>query len=351
MINVLLAGDVWLAPSLRNKTSEVGASLERIAQNVSYDVFICNLEAPIKSEQIRPHRRALLHTDHRLLDSLKVADKNVLTLANNHLSDFGSAGLLRTIDICKERGFLVVGAGADLDEARTPLVVEAEGCKFAIMSYADTVPYVGAIPATKSEPGIAPIDVDMIIEDIDNIRQNVDNIWIFLHWGREFIRYPMPMQRIVSRRLIESGVDMIIGHHPHVLLGCERIGHAYVYYSLGNFIFPDIPLQDQSILEWDKISRSSIVLQASFEHGCWSIHRNYVFLNPFGLPEPSADTEAVKKFEKLSRSITNERYSKRYTYYYLSERIRNIATKSTDLKKLLKDIRWRFSQQGSLRKA
>ena len=345
MITALLAGDAWLAPSLFNSIDQINVSLRQIVRNISYDIFICNLEAPCISEQIRPHRRALLYTEPSLLDSLKIADKNILTLANNHLSDFGREGLLRTIDDCKKRGFFCVGAGATLDEARKPVVIEVKGRKIAMMSYADTAPHVGAIPATKSEAGIAPLDVDMILEDIANAKYHVDDIWLFLHWGREFIRYPMPKQRQISRRLIEAGAGMIIGHHPHVLLGCEKIDHVYVYYSLGNFVFPDIPLRDQSTLKWNMICRESIVLNARFERGSWSIDREYLFLNNFGLPEPSANTEAVKTFEKLSRLISDKHYSKRYTYYYLSEKIRNLTTKSADVKKLLKDIRWRFYKE------
>ena len=339
----MLAGDVWLAPSLITKKREIELKLNNILQDTLLDIFICNLEAPFKSEQARHNRRALLHTETDLLDSLKIADINIFTLANNHQHDFGGDGLLRTIYGCKERGFFCVGAGANLDEARKPLIIEMKKRRIAIMSYADTAPYVGSISATKDEPGVAPLEVDLILEDIFEVKKGVDDIWIFLHWGKEYIRYPMPVQRQICGKLIKAGATMLVGHHPHVLVGHEIINNTGVYYSLGNFIFPDILLQDDCMLKWDKVSRSSMVLKASFENTMWKIDRHYLFLNKNGLPERDYRSKTLREYEKISVTLRNKNYDKMYLFYCIYEKIKRLFMRIVNMQKLWKDFLWRYT--------
>ncbi len=342
-MNIMLAGDVWLAPSLINKKSEIDLKLNEIVQDTVLDLFICNLEAPFKTEQGRHGRRALLHTESELLDSLKIADTNILILANNHQHDFGGDGLIRTIYGCKERGFLCVGAGSTLDKARKPLIIELENRRIAIMSYADTASHVGSISATKNKPGVAPLELDIILEDISEVKKVVEDIWIFLHWGKEFIRYPMPIQRQICETLIKAGVTMLVGHHPHVLVGHEKFINTDVHYSLGNFIFPDIPLQDNCVFTWDKTSRSSMILKVSLKNTIWKIDRHYLFLNKNGLPEVDVSNKPIKEYEKISATLRNENYDKIYLFYSKYERIKRLVMRFANIKKLWKDFLWRYN--------
>ena len=128
MINAIFGGDVWLAPSLMGKKKEIKSSLIGITCNQCTDIFVCNLEAPFLSAHHRSKRRALLQTEPDLLDSLKIADSNILVLANNHICDYGDSGLLKTIEGCCQEGFLVVGAGKNLVEARKPIIIQRSFC-------------------------------------------------------------------------------------------------------------------------------------------------------------------------------------------------------------------------------
>ena len=103
MINALMTGDVWLAPSLFCKRREIKNAFSEIVENRKLDLFICNLEAPFASEKLRGNRRTIINTEPSLLKFLKVADKNILILANNHLNDFGNDGFGKRTGSTKAR--------------------------------------------------------------------------------------------------------------------------------------------------------------------------------------------------------------------------------------------------------
>lgn len=345
MINAIFGGDVWLAPSLMGKKEEIKSSLIGITGNQYTDVFLCNLEAPFLSDHNRFKRRALLQTEPDLLNSLKIADSNILILANNHICDYGDSGLLKTIEGCCQEGFLVVGAGKNLVEARKPIIIQKKNRTIAIMAYSETATYVGALAAKKNKPGVAPLEIDIICKDITNIKNKVDDIWVFLHWGKEYVRYPMPMQKQIARVLIANGATMIIGHHPHVLVGHEKKNNCYIYYSLGNFIFPDVPLQDDIILKWNKISRASIIIRAVFDRDSWDFERIFLSLNSDGLPVLDNNTKAAEAFRKMSEKITTLDYARNYKFLFASERVRHFVSKLIDIRKLKKDIIWKINNK------
>ena len=90
-------------------------------------------------------------------------------------------------------------------------------------------------------PGVAFFSFDELQKTIREIREDVDIIILIIHWGLEHYDYPSPSQRELAVKMINIGVDIILGHHPHVLQGTEKINKGNVVYSLGNFIFDDVP--------------------------------------------------------------------------------------------------------------
>ena len=156
----------------------------------------------------------------------------------------------------------------------------------------------------------------------------------------------MEIQRKIARLLVGGGSTMLIGHHPHVIIGVEQIDNVNIYYSLGNFIFPNVELQDKTIFRWDKISRSSIVLKASFKSEFWSIDRKYLYLDKSGLPKLDKDDRALKRFDQLSKIFEYKDYSRIYNYYSKLETIRNISKRTIRINKLFKDILWYLKQKS-----
>jgi hypothetical protein len=93
--------------------------------------------------------------------------------------------------------------------------------------------------AQEDRPGIAFFNGDATIEQIKSVRQEVDLILLLMHWGLEEYAYPSPSQKQTADSLMDAGVDLIIGHHPHVLQGVRYENHQLVVFSLGNFLFDE----------------------------------------------------------------------------------------------------------------
>jgi poly-gamma-glutamate synthesis protein (capsule biosynthesis protein) len=210
----------------------------------------------------------------------------VCILANNHITDYGHDGVLETIHLVQENGFKVVGAGATLAKAREPAVLRFPERTIGILAYADTRYHVGSVAATAHNAGVAPLDPSMVTEDLRYLAAHVDDIWLFLHWGHEYLRYPEPEQRMLARAFSQAGASLIVGMHPHVMRGAEVLERTPVYYSLGNFVFPPIPLVDGYLKKWDHESNQGFVISGKLESQEWNWKAMPYLVSEAGQPQP-----------------------------------------------------------------
>jgi len=150
--------------------------------------------------------------------------------------DYGQEGLFNTIEALDKAAIHYVGAGKTSAQACEPKIIEIRGKKVALLGRSSVV--VNApIYATPDRPGAAFLDIKETLTSIQRCRELADYVVLLVHWGLEEYLYPTPSQRMLARQFMQSGVDVIIGHHPHVLQGMEYEGSSVVLYSLGNFIF------------------------------------------------------------------------------------------------------------------
>jgi len=172
----------------------------------------------------------------RFLDALKRAGIGVVTLANNHVYDYGDEGLFDTFLYLDSAGIRYVGAGRNAAEAHRPYTFARDSQSVSILGY-----YGGgeAPAATNSRAGVARRDLQLIKRDVGAIKEadSASYVVVVLHWGDEKAEEPSQGQRTFARALIDAGVDAVIGHHPHVLQGIERYRNGVIVYSLGNFVF------------------------------------------------------------------------------------------------------------------
>jgi poly-gamma-glutamate synthesis protein (capsule biosynthesis protein) len=163
-----------------------------------------------------------------------------VSLANNHIMDFGEEAFLKTIDILDEEGVRYFGAGTIEDNFSNPAIIDFYGKKIALFGYVckTTHPVLG----DKSSIGSANLELNEILKDIKSIRDRVDFIIVQPHWGVQEIPFPKYSDRNIAHTLIDNGVDLIIGHHAHVIQSFEKYNGKYIFYGLGNFIFPDIDI-------------------------------------------------------------------------------------------------------------
>jgi len=179
MVDAWIAGDCWLKPGI------APIDLRFISAGLSPSLLVVNLECAVPSGNPRSDRRSLLPLDPCRLRELAVANKTVCVMANNHVTDFGPESVLATLRAVTEGGLLALGAGATLEEARKPVVLDIAGRHIGLLAYADTRPHVGAMAASDRDPGVAPLDSKIVLEDVRRLARSVDDLWLFLHWGRE----------------------------------------------------------------------------------------------------------------------------------------------------------------------
>jgi poly-gamma-glutamate synthesis protein (capsule biosynthesis protein) len=190
------------------------------------DIVFGNLEAPISNYTDNNGFEAnFFRADPNVIEGLKNAHFNVLSVANNHIMEHGEKAFLSTVKSLKENNITSVGV------ANKTEILEIEGFKIAIMAYSFVDDFINNSLYNKIS------SERKILENIKNIRDSVDLIIVSLHWGYEYVPFPSPEQVEIGRKLIKGGANIILGGHSHVLQSYEIYKGKPIVYSLGNFIF------------------------------------------------------------------------------------------------------------------
>jgi len=200
------------------------------------DLAVGNLEAPIARHGDEfTDKRFRFRAAPQSAGALRRAGFSVLTLANNHMMDFGAGALretVRTLDGC---GIRHTGAGETLADARRPVFIRTEAGTVAFLAYSLTFPE--EFYAAADHAGTAPGYAGQVREDIVKAKASADYVVVSFHWGSEGASLPHAYQIRAAHAAIDAGADVVLGHHPHVLQGIERYRKGIIFYSLGNFAF------------------------------------------------------------------------------------------------------------------
>ncbi len=207
------------------------------------------------------------HEDRKIspdkVSALTYAGFDIMSFANNHHLDRGEKPFLETIDTVTRNNIQVVGAGKNIDEARKPVILECKGTKVGFLAYSSVLPpgyqagpdKSGCAPMRAStfyeqvdwQPGTPPKiitlankdDLAAMLDDIKKVRPLVDVLIMSIHWGVHIVPAVIAMyQKEVGYAAIDAGVDLILGHHAHILKGIEVYKGKVIFYSLGNFVMP-----------------------------------------------------------------------------------------------------------------
>lgn len=199
------------------------------------DISLCNLENPLSSRGKAPGNAITFRADSAFVEVLKWSGFDIYCLANNHILDCGPRALLDTRGILESNGLAAVGAGRNTDEAGAPLIVRRRGITFAFLAYV-RVPGFG-VPTADDRPRPAIADSAEIREGIARARVKADIVIVSFHWGVEYTPRPTAEQVNFAHLSIDSGADLVLGHHPHVIQSIEKYRGKFILYSLGNFVF------------------------------------------------------------------------------------------------------------------
>lgn len=177
--------------------------------------------------------------DPKRVKLLEVFGTDIVSLANNHVYDFGEEALLDTLDTLEEAGVPYVGAGRNLAEAEEIIYFVANGRKIAIAAATQierAAKYTRE--ATEDSAGVLKtLNPDKFVRVIEEANENSDVVIAFVHWGTEGDKYYGQDQENLAKAFINAGADVIIGGHTHCLQGAAFIDGVPVIYSLGNFWF------------------------------------------------------------------------------------------------------------------
>jgi len=247
-ITLNITGDLFLGRKLESIAIKDPISLfdEKVLDLFQKsDLNILNLESPLttagdidKIEKTGPNLKAAPET----IGVLKVLNTNLVTLANNHIYDYGDKGLSDTLELCKNHGIDTVGAGLNLDAAKQIFFKEFGAVSIAIVNIAENE----WCNANETRGGANPMEFIANTRSIIEAKKLADIVILIVHGGHEYYHFPSPRMVDQYRFYAESGASIIVGHHAHFISGYEIYNGAPIFYGLGNFLFDS----DTDSKEW-----------------------------------------------------------------------------------------------------
>ena len=202
----------------------------------SADLAMVNLEGPFTdcSEPFM-EKQYTLRVPPRMCQALVTAGIDAVTMANNHILDFGFPGLEETFKTLSANKISACGAGMTLPEAYQPTYLTIKGTKVAVLGY--SVVFPSEFWADKSHGGTAFPYQERVIEALQTAHTKADVVIVQVHWGEELRDTPKPYQTDLAHLLVDQGANVIFGHHAHIPLGIEIYKGVPIFYGLGNFAF------------------------------------------------------------------------------------------------------------------
>lgn len=163
---------------------------------------------------------------------------DLVTLANNHVYDFGYDAFMDTLTTLEEYNMPYIGAGRNIEEAKEPYYFIINGYKIGFVNATRAEKYILTPEAKEDSPGVfRTYDPTMFLETIKETKENSDYVIALIHWGKEDSHYLEDVQKETGKLYIENGADVLIGTHAHVLQGIEFYNGKPIVYNIGDFIF------------------------------------------------------------------------------------------------------------------
>lgn len=220
-----------------------------------------------------PGKAYTFRADPERVEVLGQLGVDAVTLANNHVYDYGEAALLDTFTVLEEAGVPYFGAGRTLEEAMQPLYLEVEGKTIALVAASRAEKNKMTPQATDTAPGILRCyDTGLFLQTIREASENADFCIAFVHWGTEYSYDLEQVQLDTGREYLDAGADVVIGAHSHCLQGMEYYDGKPIIYSLGNYWFNNKTL-DTMLLQLhfsgdDTQTRLEVQVVPAVQSGC-----------------------------------------------------------------------------------
>ena len=238
-IKMIVVGDIMLSRTVEQKMIEYDdykyPFLKTAEITNKADIVFGNLETTIIEGRVIKSNEMIFRTDPKAVEGLKLAGFNVLSIANNHIMNFGRSGLESTIKNLDENNISHIGAGIGKEEIYKPVIRDIKGTKFAFLGF--TYNSDQRCFSDGEIYGVANMEIEKMKEEVKKVRLENDIVIVSMHAGTEYKTSSSLFQESFARSAINAGANLVIGRHPHVVQNVEKYKEGYIFYSLGNFVF------------------------------------------------------------------------------------------------------------------
>ncbi|MBD3362799.1 CapA family protein [Candidatus Dojkabacteria bacterium] len=240
-VTILFAGDTMLARSIGDMIITGENPFKYVKDEfIKYDFVILNLECVV-SDRGAPFagKKFTFQAPVRAISTLELSGVDIVSLSNNHTMDYGNNAFLDMIQRLDNSEIRYFGGGRDRKAAFAPLIIQRNGISIALLAFNEPESWV--TKAGEDSAGTAWYQEDYLFDSITEAEDTADVTIVVTHWGTEYSREFSGDQQIKAQKMIDAGADLIVGAHPHVIQGFEVYEGKYIYYSLGNFAFDQMP--------------------------------------------------------------------------------------------------------------
>ncbi len=242
-ITLLFAGDVYFSDHVMNAYNQAGGIAGVLDEGIraeigAADIFMVNQEFPFTNRGTAAEdKQFTFRIPPEKVSMLTEMGVDIVTMANNHILDFGPEGITDSLAALDGAGIPHVGAGENLEQAKKLRILEVKGRKIGFLGVSRV--YMAASWAAGADhPGVfSTYDPTMALQEIRAAGAQCDYLVVYVHWGIERNTTPEDYQRSMGRQYIDAGADLVVGSHPHVLQEIEYYKDKPIAYSLGNFVF------------------------------------------------------------------------------------------------------------------
>lgn len=242
-ITITLAGDMMFDKYVGMRIKQYGGSsiFEDYAGYLkNSDIVIGNLETAL-SDRGTPveGKEYTFRSRPEVARLLKEHNFTAVSIANNHILDYGVPAFNDTLKHLKDAGIHYGGGGYNRAEAEAGIVIEKNNTKVGFIAFSGVIPSVDWY-AGKNRPGILgayKVHEAAVTQSIKKLKERCDLVVVSVHWGKEGAVDVRKQETEMAHKMVDAGADIVMGHHPHVVQGVELYNGKPIFYSLGNFIF------------------------------------------------------------------------------------------------------------------
>ena len=240
-VSLLFVGDIMIDRGVESKIHSAGKGnfifpFDRIKSILEEpDITFGNLEGPISDRGTKRGSIYSFRMEPEAVKALYDTGFDVLSVANNHIGDYGREAMEDTFRRLRRAGIAYTGAGWNSVEALSPAILERSGVKVGFLGFSDVGP--SWLKAGEVLSGIALAGAESVESAVRQAREKADILVVSFHFGEEYETTSRARQRELAHTAIDAGAKIVVGHHPHVAQEVERYKEGVIAYSLGNFIF------------------------------------------------------------------------------------------------------------------